>query len=344
MEFNFTIKNDELKSVAYPKGVTGNVNTYMCIFDIECTIEGLTWFCVFKQGSKIYNQLIEDNMCVMPYEVLTATEPLYIGCYGTNADNNIKRVSTNFVYFEVKQGAYSEANAPEAPTPDVWEELIKKSVPYIGDNWHWYVYDFEIGKYVDTGVSARGSGEMGDEIDPTVPEWAKQPTKPKYTAEEVGALPRDTEIITSEYVKTYVDEQTEIIKSDVEGLQIQINEEAHFRGYLSTNVKIQALEATPNDFAYSAESGTVWIYDAEKGWEETDTPVPDKGTPLSNATPLINGEASAGHSEEGARSDHRHPTDTTRASVEDVNDLKRSIGTALDNIIAIQNSLIGGDA
>lgn len=32
------------------------------------------------------------------------------------------------------------------------------------------------------------------ESDPTVPEWAKQPNKPQYTAQEVGALPSDTEI------------------------------------------------------------------------------------------------------------------------------------------------------
>lgn len=32
------------------------------------------------------------------------------------------------------------------------------------------------------------------ETDPTVPEWAKRPTKPKYTAEEVGALPEGTKI------------------------------------------------------------------------------------------------------------------------------------------------------
>ena len=32
------------------------------------------------------------------------------------------------------------------------------------------------------------------ESDPTVPEWAKQPNKPKYTAQEVGALPDSTEI------------------------------------------------------------------------------------------------------------------------------------------------------
>lgn len=33
-----------------------------------------------------------------------------------------------------------------------------------------------------------------EETDPTVPEWAKQPTKPKYTASEVGAIPDTTKI------------------------------------------------------------------------------------------------------------------------------------------------------
>lgn len=39
-----------------------------------------------------------------------------------------------------------------------------------------------------------GTGGILKEIDPTVPDWAKKPTKPSYTAEEVGALPEDTEI------------------------------------------------------------------------------------------------------------------------------------------------------
>ena len=33
-----------------------------------------------------------------------------------------------------------------------------------------------------------------DETDPTVPDWAKNPTKPTYTASEVGALPDTTKI------------------------------------------------------------------------------------------------------------------------------------------------------
>lgn len=31
-------------------------------------------------------------------------------------------------------------------------------------------------------------GDIG-ELDPTVPSWAKQPTKPQYSAEDVGAIP-----------------------------------------------------------------------------------------------------------------------------------------------------------
>ncbi len=46
------------------------------------------------------------------------------------------------------------------------------------------------------------------ETDPTIPAWAKQPEKPKYTAEEVGALPADTPIpegVTDEQIKNAVD-------------------------------------------------------------------------------------------------------------------------------------------
>ena len=138
--------------------------------------------------------------------------------------------------------------------------------------------------------------------------------------------------------------RVDALEADVEGLQLQIYYAAHFKGYLSTNAKIQELEATPNDFAYSAESGTVWVYAEPFGWEETSVPVPDQLTPASDASPLMNGEATAGILNEYARSDHRHPTDTTRASVEELNSLKSDIEAALDNIIAIQNSLIGGGA
>lgn len=85
--------------------------------------------------------------------------------------------------------------------------------PYIGENNNWFLWDNETGAFIDTNVSAIGPGIQeggttgqilkkasnldfdtlwGDETDPTVPAWAKEPTKPSYTAAEVGALPDDT--------------------------------------------------------------------------------------------------------------------------------------------------------
>ena len=47
-------------------------------------------------------------------------------------------------------------------------------------------------------------GYITEETDPTVPAWAKQSTKPTYTAAEVGALP-DTTIIPEDkvFIATY---------------------------------------------------------------------------------------------------------------------------------------------
>lgn len=41
------------------------------------------------------------------------------------------------------------------------------------------------------------SDQLPAETDPTVPDWAKQPNKPNYTANEVGALPNTTPIPSS---------------------------------------------------------------------------------------------------------------------------------------------------
>ena len=138
-------------------------------------------------------------------------------------------------------------------------------------------------------------------------------------------------------ITEYIDEQTETIKSDVEGIQKSILNEAHFRGYLSTNDKIQVLSATPNDFAYSAESNTKWVYDANNGWVNTGIKVPDQLTPASDTSPLINGVASPGSEEAYARGDHRHPTDTTRASVTALNNLEADVHPT---ILTFDNQLI----
>lgn len=48
----------------------------------------------------------------------------------------------------------------------------------------------------NAGGGGNGAGGIVKEVDPTVPEWAKKPNKPTYTAAEVGALPNTTVIPT----------------------------------------------------------------------------------------------------------------------------------------------------
>ena len=153
----------------------------------------------------------------------------------------------------------------------------------------------------------------------------------KEAANSIGGLSESVAEIGS---------QTEVLKSDVEGIQQQIQNEAHFRGYLSTNEKIQALEATPNDFAYSAESGTKWVYDEVEGWTDTGSLVPDQLTPASDTTPLMDGVASAGQETAYARGDHRHPTDTTRVSVTTFNQMRQDLAKQTEQIYNAMNNFV----
>ncbi len=152
MEFKFSIKNDLLVLNGQAKGVTGNVNSYVCSFDI-LTDGDLTWLCVFKQGENAYQQVIENGKCIMPKEVLEAVGEVQIGCYATNEE---KRISTNWVELNISEGAYTDATLPQEPLPDVWETLVMRTLPYIGENGNWYVYDKEKGEYIDSKQPSKG--------------------------------------------------------------------------------------------------------------------------------------------------------------------------------------------
>ncbi|KAA6398089.1 MAG: hypothetical protein EZS28_006383 [Streblomastix strix] len=60
------------------------------------------------------------------------------------------------------------------------------------------------------------------------------------------------------------------------------------------------------DFAFSAESGTVWMYDYN--WYNSGDIAPDQVTPTSDATPLADsGTGATGTSNEYSRGNHQHP-------------------------------------
>ncbi|KAA6386583.1 MAG: hypothetical protein EZS28_017888 [Streblomastix strix] len=78
------------------------------------------------------------------------------------------------------------------------------------------------------------------------------------------------------------------------------------------NSVIQNLPNSANgDFALSAESGTVWMYETD--WYNSGDVVPDQVTPASDTKPLSDGTATAGISTEYSRGNHVHPLQVSTA-------------------------------
>ena len=99
--------------------------------------------------------------------------------------------------------------------------------------------------------------------------------------------------------------------SDIEGIQQQLTNRDHFRGFYATTAEIQALvDSRHGDYAYNVETGTKWVYNGTS-WEDSLDPIPNQTVEPSDTIPLVDGAASTGSEERYARGDHRHPTDST---------------------------------
>lgn len=156
------------------------------------------------------------------------------------------------------------------------------------------------------------------------------------TAETTSRQNADNVIITSLSTKaeqSFVNDvktQSDANKTAIEAIQAELSSKEHFRGYYSTNAEITALTGAKGDFAYSAESGTKWAYNTS--WTNTGENVPDQTVEKGTTAPLMDGTATAGTSNKYAAIDHRHPTDTSRASQSDLNALDDRVTTNTNNI------------
>ncbi|MCD8030480.1 MAG: hypothetical protein LUF85_06585 [Bacteroides sp.] len=102
--------------------------------------------------------------------------------------------------------------------------------------------------------------------------------------------------------------------SDIASIREELASQEHFRGYLATTTEITAIhDPKTGDYAYNAETGTRWAYNGAT-WYDTQDLIPDQTVEAYDGLPLIDGEASKGLANQYARGDHRHPTDTSRAS------------------------------
>lgn len=126
-----------------------------------------------------------DN--VLPVEVIREENVVYV--YMPNILLQQIYDITAYAYVEDENGSYTKYertfNVISRPKPSNYiytetEVLNYKSLEK---------------RIADIEKNGAGGG-IAEEKDPTVPAWAKQRTKPSYTADEVGALPKNTKIPT----------------------------------------------------------------------------------------------------------------------------------------------------
>ena len=135
MIYCFDVENDHLIKNGNPAPNTGSAGYYKCQFDFKTEDwDGLSKFAVFVIDNNPIPVEIMDGECDIPVQSINSAGNTFVGVYGTNADANaLKRISTNFEYIKVSQGAYSVDNAPEPPAPDLWEIYYAKVKAEVGE-------------------------------------------------------------------------------------------------------------------------------------------------------------------------------------------------------------------
>ena len=114
--------------------------------------------------------------------------------------NDISELKNKTSELKVDLSKLSEEKIDNPSTGSVGQILEIESVDEKGKPKTYKAVDkpTSSGEVSDEQISSAVSEYMAnnpiEESDPTVPEWAKQPTKPTYTAHEVGALPDTTKI------------------------------------------------------------------------------------------------------------------------------------------------------
>lgn len=129
-------------------------------------------------------------------------------------------------------------------------------------------------------------GYLTKETDPTVPEWAKEPSKPTYTAKEVGALPSDTKIPDISGLATKEELES---KADIESIPSKVSQLDNDAGYITDiSGKVDKIElvnyalktdipdidglATKAELSSKLDSS---IYNADKSSFALKTEIPD---------------------------------------------------------------------
>lgn len=113
-----------LQLINAPRITSGGVNDVRAEFEFCPLWDGLAKSAVFYTDPKnVYKQVLEEDACDVPPEVLAVPGLMYMGVFGVNAAGDVVRTSGVLV-LNIEPGAITEATAVSDPTPELYQQIL----------------------------------------------------------------------------------------------------------------------------------------------------------------------------------------------------------------------------
>ena len=125
---SYTVTGQRIEVVETAMLVVGTVNIYTARFAFDEAWDGLQRTAVFTIDGITREQLLEDDACTVPWEVLVAGNRLRVGVYGTKADGTRLPTIWTERRLYINPGAGPTKEAAD-PSPTLVEQLLGR----IGD-------------------------------------------------------------------------------------------------------------------------------------------------------------------------------------------------------------------
>lgn len=119
---SFSVSGQRIELTDAAMLVAGTVNEYTARFTFDESWDGYQRTAVFSCGDISREQLLTDDACTVPWEVLIANGYLRVGVYGTKDGSRLPTIWTERrLYINPGAGPTQEA---EAPSPTLVEQLL----------------------------------------------------------------------------------------------------------------------------------------------------------------------------------------------------------------------------
>ena len=125
---NYAVTGQRIETTETAMLVAGTVNIYTARFAFCAEWDGLQRTAVFAVDGITREQLLEDDACTVPWEVLVAGNRLRVGVYGTKADGTRLPTIWTERRLYINPGAGPTQEAAD-PSPTLLEQLLGR----IGD-------------------------------------------------------------------------------------------------------------------------------------------------------------------------------------------------------------------